>query len=358
MKRIFLFLSLFSLLFGKEGRELFFYANSFVANNAVSLKTLSSSWEGSYKTPKGGFKSVIFSDFKIGYEKRDFSFAYFWKAEFILKAHKDFADLLYAVKNEEDLEEGRVYNLDLAAEGFVADGVEFGKKVFSYRNGALSLSLNAFFSILNGRFVQDLKIDGFALATAKKSYEFSSRMEYFYSENYVYDLEVNRPRGLGYDTSFSFSLEYGKYSFFVNAENLLGYIYWENAPYSRVRLKSDNAVKDENGYTKYNPTVYGYEGERNFKQRLKSRWSFKAGYEAESFSVFLGEDYVWGVGMPSLEIVKDFKDCFLSLKYETLFDTFTISLKHKNFYVFLGGDTLNLNRAKSVAAGAGIRYLF
>ncbi len=357
--RIFLsFLLLFSLLFSKERGEIFFLFDTFIGNNAVSLKDIGSSWDGNYKTPKDKFKTIIFNDFKVGYKKDDISFGYFLKTEFVLKAHKDFANLLHTVKQKEDLEVGRVYDLTLSAKGFVTEGLEFGKRVYRYKNDDISYSINAFFSILNGKFVQDLKIDGFATATAKNSYEFLSRIDYFYSENYLYDLDVDKPKGLGYDTSFNFSLKYKKYSFFLEVDNILGYIYWENTPYSKVNLKSDNAVTDENGYTKYNPTVYGYEGKRSFGQRLEPKWNFSVGYDFDNFFLYLEDVYIQGVNIPSLKVIKNFDNYSISLQYENLFRTFTTSLYHHNFYIYLGSDNFNINNAKSLNIGGGIYYNF
>lgn len=351
------FFLIFSLLAGERDISLSF--NFFAANNAISLKNITSSWEGDYKTPKNRFITLLFSDFEIKYKKDDsFCISYILKSNFVLRASSDFADLLHTVKTEGDLPIGRVYDLSLFAEGFIADGLKVKNKVYERKTGDLFYRLDFSFSLLNGRFVQDLKIDGFASAIGKKSYSFLSDVEYYYSENYLYDLDVNGPKGFGYDSSLAFKLRYKKYSFDLNVDNLLGRIYWQDTPFSDVHLKSDNAVTDENGYTKYNPSVYGYEGKKKFVQKLNRVWNLSLGYEFENFSFFLEEFYTAKISSPGCKVVKKFKNFSLSLKYENLFKTFTASVFNKNLFFSFGSDDFSLSKAKAFSLRGGFMYRF
>ena len=356
--RFFLLLFLSLSLFAREGGSLYLSFKSFISNNAVSLKDITGDWSGSYKSPKGGFKALVLNDYKIGYKERLFSLSYVLKSEIISKASSDFADLVHSVKQGEQLDVGRNYDLQLSLKGFVADGIEYERELYRYKKDGLYFDLRGTLSLLHGLFLQNAEINGYAKALGKKSYAFLAGMEYYYSSNYIYDLDVDKPTALGYSTDLKIEGGYGKYDFLLKIENLMGYLYWKDTPYSDVHLKSQNEEVDENGYTKYNPTVYGYEGKRRYKQHLMPKYTAKIGCSLGEYNLFLKNVHIEKIDIFSLGAVKSFRDFLLFLEYDTRFHTVTTALSTDNLSLTLGFENISLPKSKSLEIGVSYRYVF
>jgi len=131
----------------------------------------------------------------------------------------------------------------------------------------------------------------------------------------------------------------------LKIENLMGYLYWKDTPYSNVHLKSQNEEVDENGYTKYNPTVYGYEGKRRYKQHLMPKYTAKIGYSLGEYNLFLKNIHIEKIDIFSLGAVKSFRDFLLFLEYDTRFHTVTTALSTDNFSLTLGLKTSPYQKA-------------
>ncbi len=339
------------------GGESFIEFQSFIANNAIPLKNIASDWSGKYQSPKKHFKVLEFSDLQIGYKDQNFSISYIIKSDLFIKASKDFSDLLYTVKQSQDLQTNRIYDLSLKLEGFVAQGLKYGQKIYNYKKDSLEISVKGFVSVLKGEFLQYADIKGFAVASDKNTYSFNADMEYYYSKNYFYDLTVKKPSAIGYSGDISMNTRFKNYSFNLIYENLVGYLFWKNAPYSDVHLKSDN-TKIENGEKKYNPTVYGYEGKRSLKEKISPKITSTLSYNNDFYKISLSNLHYKSINLPFITIEKPAKNYTLSLQYETSFKTMTISIKNKRFSFFIGAENPNLKINRSLHLGFSFFHPF
>ncbi len=346
----YIFLSLLPLsLFG----EAFLSFYTFNANNAVSLKNIASNWSGDYKTPKGSFKVLHFGNLKFGYKSKEWQMAYVIKSALYIKTSSDFADIMHSVKQSENLEKNRIYNLSFNLNSYGAYGVEFSKNLYRYEKEKTKFFLKGSFSILKGFFLQNASIKGLGFANDFKNYSIYADMNYYYSKNYFYNLSVKRPSSLGYDTSLSLFGSFRKYNLSINLKNLLGYLFWKNSPYSDVHLKASSKIDG-----KYNPSVYGYEGKRSFKQRIPLKIDAKLSYNFDKFRFFVKNISYKKFNLPSLGMEKRVGKIKGEISYEKSFKTFTIALKHKNFSFSFGFENPNLKKSKSLSLGLSLFFKF
>ena len=335
------------------GGESFFNFYTFNANNAISLKNITTDWSGEYKSPKGSFKVLHLLDLKLGYKNKNFSIAYILKNSLYIKASKDFSDLLYSVKQSENLDKNRIYNLNFNLDSFATYGIEISKELYKYKQKSFTLSLKGSFSLLKGFFLQNANIKGSAFANNTKDYSFKAIMDYYYSKNYFYNLSVKRPSSIGYNSSFLLEGEFKKYTFKIDFQNLLGYLFWENAPYSNVHLEAKSNIQSDK---KYNPLVYGYEGKRNLKQKISPLVYAKISYNFDNFKLFLKNIKYKSFYLPSFGFEKNFYLWKTSLEYENRFHTLTFFLKRDNFSFTLGLENPNINKSKSITLGINFSH--
>lgn len=245
---------------------IFLNGSGFAADNAGMpiLGLLGNDW-GPPGRPQNMNRAFAYWDADAGAAYRGWRLAGFHRGEFLIKANRDTVDFLRMINLKEELPTGRAFEVSLSADGFSAKGVEVSKGI------ALFKGLNAGFTAryLSGEMVQAGSVSGSAMATSPNTYDFNFLIDYGYDSNLVYPREAAPGSGNGY--SFDAGLRYsaGKvFSAGVLFRDILGRIYWKNVPYTTASAVSKVTSFDSSGYQQYRPTIQGFEGYRDFTQRI------------------------------------------------------------------------------------------
>ncbi len=306
---------------------------TFIANDPVSLKALFNDWEGDFHPKEGRNLALESSRFDIGtILKNNYYVGYTYRHDIFITSSHDLTTLKYLTKNKFDLPIDEEFDLSLTINGLEAHGIVLGKElVFTpHEEGLLSISLAA--SLLYVPNTQQGTLAGTATVSSKKDYDFYATADYFYTHNYLYDLNIDNSYGLGFSSHLTLAYQYKDFSMLFIANDIFGRIYWDSLPYSYVEMNSNNKHYDENGYVHYNPTVWGYESQEGFTQELPLKLHFQANYiMIEKYTLGIGLQYMYETSLPfaKFSYIPNNEELYY-ISYESRFKSTTIGLSYHN----------------------------
>lgn len=344
----------------QEKNDIFISTSAFIATDPVSVKGFfDDNWEGSY-TPRNGTNLALASArAEIGMTQNGWRFGYIHRLETMIEASRDFVDLIHTVKNHDDLPIGRQYDLDLKINGFQADGLHIASSMPLYTSNDLNIHGGIGISLLRGIRLQQGSINGSATAISDKSYDFYGTVDYYYSSNYLYDLNVKTPSGYGACTDIGLNADWGKFHGELVINDLLGFLRWNNAPYTNAILTSNTKSYDSSGYVEYSPTITGLEITKGYTQHFDPKGFASVRYNREFIMPFLEASTTRGYIFPELgALIPMTNTSRMKISYETFFHSYSIKLISK--YAYIGFQTNNINPEKASALGVyvGLQYVF
>lgn len=249
----------------------YFVVDGFAYSETVPLESALHDWEGDAFRP--GDRQWAWSWLEAGVQWGHFSLGYVLREHYDLRFTPDTADLYWRNANRADLPVNRVYDLNLYADHFKAqgvrvaflDGVEFNH--FGSLHYRMGVSYWQADDLINGTLV------GQARAIADNDYVYQADLAYHYSEDRLFERQVAEPDGQGYSIDLALAWQAGRHRLTLDIKDLWGEIVWEQAPYTLGTLNSNNRTYDANGYVRINPTLSGYEGiSEEYTQKLLRRW--------------------------------------------------------------------------------------
>jgi len=263
-------------------------------------------------------------------------FAASYRGELHMRANRDSLDILWLIGQKRDLPTGRVFKVDLKSRGFSAFGVEVSKGIgFGSLLPGFCAGLTARY--LQGEMIQEGKISGQLIPTGKKSYRFDLFTDYVYDRNLLYERQETIP-GSGAGYSFDLGLGYSSPSKRLRGEILFrdlgGRIFWKDTPYTTAWATSKTKEYDSQGYQIYRPTIQGYEGYKNFNQKIPLKTDLLLSCQLGPFTLIPSVSLIEAAEKPIL---------WLDLNYQI----------GKNYTLYTG---YNLNyQAFSLGAACGSR---
>ncbi len=332
---------------------------AFIADDPVSLNDLFNRWHGDFHPRSGANLALDDMRADIGFSLKNWGyFGYTYRHQSLIKANRDTVLLTWQQLNDTGFIPGKVYTLDISINGFETDGIVYAKRVDVIKSKDRSLKLGLGFELLRGKNMQEGYLKGDALANSSKDYDFNAVSDYRYTQNYLYNLDVQMPTGYGYTTHATIDYRIKNLSFRFIANDLYGKIKWKRVPYSYVNINSSNKKYDDNGFVVYNPTVSGVEKYVNYTQRLYGKYRVEASYRYDTKSgISTGGDFVKGIWFPYLNFSYIFTDSFYStISYERRFKSVGIDINYKDFLISLKSDSVKDPSAIALALSCLISF--
>ena len=272
--RLVFFILLFALGCNRaQAAEFYTDADLFWYSEPVSIESMIQDWGGPFY---GGTTALTHNIAEIGFGTESWQFSVLTRYDYEMEFSPDTAEFYYLMRNELPLPVGRTYRLDLVARQTVSDGLRVARQ-FRVAKG---FDVNVGLSYLKGRRLTDGTLRGNATAIGAKDYDYSFLVDYFYSEDKLFDRPVSSPSGDGYsiDLGAQWQLE-ERLRATVTLKDFLARILWHDAPYTIATGTSDVKTYDANGYVVYDPLVSGFEGNRDFIQTLPRRGTMRIDYD-------------------------------------------------------------------------------
>lgn len=337
------------------------HARTFWAGNALPLQAifLDKGWEGPFK-PDDTNTLDIFWKTDAGIIYRGWRLAGFYRGEFFMEANRDTVEILRMINMKQDLPVGRTFDINLKATGFSATGIELsrGFRIEGIRFGkALSIGFTARYMI--GEKIQEGTIKGNAIPTGSKTYDFALKLDYVYNKNFVYKRRNTIP-GTGDGYSFDIGMKYDfndSLSVELLFRDIMGKIYWKNVPYTTADATSITKYLDEDGYMAFRPTISGYEGNKDFTQKIPLKTDITLIYTKGSFRIsptvnFIGSRPLYWINIG----YKATENLSFDIGYNTNYKSLFIGIAYKKALFKIYTNDVNLNEAKAIGLIMSLRH--
>jgi len=213
---------------------------------------------------------------RLGMQKGDWAFSAFYRYDYYFSFDPDTAELVVREKHDVPVEPDRTYRLELDA--IHAESVGFSvARAFSWRD---DWRMRARINVMRAYDVVDGSIRGTVHADAQGKFSGFLEIDYVYGKDYLFDRpNVDRPTGWGGSLDLFVEVDLtDTIEVSLEAEDLFSRIEWDDAPSTTAVINSATTRIDERGLLDVKPLLSGFEGERDFTQKLPERYKFKVGY--------------------------------------------------------------------------------
>lgn len=333
----------------------------FVANDATSIYEFLHKWSNHYHPREG--TNVALQDMRIDLGKtygENLYFGYFYRYNIFIAGNKDFTDLYQKAKNKIDLDPDRTFVLKLKARGIKQSGFMIAGRKFLLERGPHRIIGGMSVSVSVGLDMQKGDIGGVATVPDPRTYQVSSEARYYYTHNYLYDLDVPQAHGLGYgfDAGVHYYNSFYRFGISLVLNDLLSRMHWKDLPYSYVSIHTENKSYDKNGYVKYTPVISGLETLRDYTQHIATKYRMQMEFDiGEKSRLSCGLSHAYGVSFPymqfSYEVSSGQK---FACSYEARFGSVGLDYRYGDFYIGLDAD--RLSNASALGIRGGYRHRF
>jgi len=252
----------------------YFQLDSFSYSEPVPIRGYFNNW----RTPFGGGRlALTYDDAQIGVVQGHWQVGFEARYDYELRFSPDTATLYYRTQNHLPLTIGHQYIIDLKAKHFAATGIHFG---YLFKPDH-AWSLWAGLSLLKGTQLTDGRLAGLATAISRGQYNYNARVNYHYSEDPLFKRIVRGPSGRGYSLGVRFSWRRRAVAARLQLLNVLGRMYWRNAPFTTATATSNTVTYDKHGYLVVLPVLHGVQSNENFVQTLPMRARLSASYAVD-----------------------------------------------------------------------------
>lgn len=342
----------------KDKNSVYVNTQTLIANDAFSLKGLFDDFHGHFSSQNSDYTAIGDIRYDVGtYINDSLYIGYAYRKEAMIQTSSDTMKLINQVSHELDLPIGKDYQIALEIEGFETHGIVLSKAIPMYQSDHFHIKFGLGAEVLFGTQIQHGTASGEAKSVSTTDYDFSLQSYYLYTENYLYDLDVNKVTSFGYTTHIALNIAYDQFSIDIIGNDVWGKLYWKNLPYSYVNLSSANKSYDENGYVVYSPVISGFEGNTEFIQTLMKKWSIQGKYTLYKDSFQIGTEHIADIYLPYIKYTHLYENDLLStFSYETYFHMVGVDITYKNYY--FGIQSNGIIEPSALKIDFGLKYQF
>ncbi len=250
--------------------------DSFAYSEPVAIKAIVDDWDAPLHT---GDIAFAFARAEIGAGWNQWRLGVFRRYDYYYEFSPDTAYLKHRSENNLPLNTGEQLDIYLKANTIVANGLSL-----SHTLTLSEVDLGIRVSYLKGKVLTSGSLSGNAEVLAENDYDLEFDVDYFYSEDELFDREVIGPDGDGYSIDINIDWSPGdNWNFNLTANDLLAKIFWKNAPRTIATGSTDTKEFDENGYVVFNPVISGLETNQDYTQTLPRKIHFTTAYNRDDY---------------------------------------------------------------------------
>ncbi|MGH8530907.1 MAG: hypothetical protein ACRETN_13865 [Nevskiales bacterium] len=230
----------------------------------------------------GGSDGFLYERHRLGMRWAAWEMARISQRIYQVEPSRGATRLYHRVKNELPFRPGEEFGLELQVRHVAMHGLQLGRR---FSGPGERFVIQPALNLWQANSLLDGRISGSAVAQSDTQFEYRLALDYFYTEDKLLDRRVSRPQGRGasLDVALSYALN-ERWYIKLRAQDLLGRIEWQDAPFTAGSGQSDNREFDADGFVRFNPTFSGREGRRDFSQRLPPRGQAVLGYTSGAAS--------------------------------------------------------------------------
>lgn len=248
--------------------------DSFAHSEPIAIKAIVDDWDAPLHT---GDIAFAFARAETGVRWDQWRLGIFRRYDYFYEFSPDTAYLKHRSENDLPLNTGEQLDIYLKANSMIANGLSL-----SHTLTLSEVDLGVSVSYLKGKVLTSGSLTGNAEVLAENDYDLKFDVDYYYSEDELFDREVSSPEGDGYsvDVNINWSPD-DNWNFNLTANDLLSRIFWKNAPGTIATGSTDTKEFDENGYVVFNPVISGLETNQDYRQTLARKIYFTTAYNRD-----------------------------------------------------------------------------
>ena len=320
----------------------------------IAISSMLDQWSPPFK---GGNTALTYDKAEVGISGQGWQLGVLTRYDYLMTFTDQTAELYFLTKNHLPLATGKTYPLRIDVRNQFSRGLRLGFQ----RQMTSSLHAGAAISYLQGISLTEGSIQGSALVTANNDYDFHFNTNYVYSRDVLFGRDVQAPQGNGYSLDVKLDWQVNKrLAGQLTVVDLLGKLYWNNAPYTTATASSATKTYDADGYVRYNPAISGFESNKDFVQTLPRKIFVATQYQWNAKAELLAE-------LQDLDIVR-----FASVGagwllpggrhlqglYNITAKALTLRYQQGQLRLELGSDKLNLHQARYFALELSYHQFF
>lgn len=355
---VFIVSIIFSLLFTAHSAfaseyKPFLRTDVFLYSESVSLDGALHSWRGDLD--KDGETQIGSLWLEAGVRKKNWLLSALYREEYLSDYHSDTAELYHSIENDNLLDAGRRYVVDLDVARYKMTGLRVAHDFVV--SPALKVSLGS--SLFRSKKLLNGSLKGLVLASSSQDYDYDVNVDYHYDDDVLFNRpNVNQPTGTGLSIDLASTWQVNKnIDIDVDIKDLLGVIHWRDAPFTRAAVTSDTKTFTPDGLVQIEPALEGVEGnESSYQQYLKPRGDFSIRYQGDhrQTSWLLQSKYYSSLTLFGFGAAKPVKHGYASVVLWPEAQTIEAKYKYRNMYISLGIDDLDVSKANAFWLSFGL----
>ncbi|WP_394246329.1 hypothetical protein [Vibrio profundi] len=229
-----------------------------------------------------GENAFTYDEFSISAQYQGFALSLFYRYEWFLDYSEDAMELYGTTVNGTLIDPNRTYNLSLKTSHINTEGIRL-----AYMHQFEKVNFYVASAYLKAKELMDGEANGYAELTGScgdglECYTGELDLSYTYSEDELFDRQVDAPKSL-YGYTFDLGLDWAMSdSWYASlyVQDVFSEILWDESPYTDANATTSTS-KVVDGKVKIEPTITGYEGNEDFKQRLPTKYQMALSYQFE-----------------------------------------------------------------------------
>ncbi len=353
MKKSFLLLLLlFTPLAYAGDFNTYFLLESFSYSEPITIKALATNqWNAKLHDGDVAFTT---DRIEVGAEWKQWKIGVFRRYDYFYEFTQDTALLKYSAENNQDLTPGKQLDIYLSANTLIANGLRLA---FTHTIDNTNFSVKA--SYLNAKNLTYGYFAGNAKAVSEKDYDLNFYVDYYYSEDKLFDREVEPPGGDGFAVDINVNWQIKQWNFGLDIKDLLARIYWRDTPRTTATGNTDTKRFDENGFLIFDPVISGLETNQNFIQVLPKKIYFTTSYVWNDYSILLDvQDFeikrFYSIGAGTNKNSDERMAFFYNFTAQAL----KFSYQNQWLVFSLTSDEIQLQKARTFALEFSVAYAF
>lgn len=332
--------------------RLYSITDAYGMSETVSLQNYVKDWGGSLGSGSDA-AARFYSETGVRYGA--FSLAFVLRHDVEINSNRDTAELYFLASNRSNLPVGRRFDINLDAYEAEMRGLRLAWHGDWQNRLLFSLGL----SLLDGTQLTDGKIIGNATVVAENDFDFDLNVDYFYSEDALFERQVEEPEGQGFSIDFRLEVPLKNWHVDLHIRDLIGQINWSDAPFTTARANSNNKSFDDQGFVQFAPSLSGIENNRSFRQRLRPWGSLTAKWQPSE--MLLINTKIYGT---QTQQHAEFSGGIKQQHWQSFAiwvpdqQAFGLSLEHRFFYLRWVTDQIDFEKARYLNAEFTLRYPF
>ncbi len=263
----------------------------------------------------------------------------------------DGAKLLWLTKQKRPLPIGETFQAGLSIDALHRTGVSVGR---AWRVGNLTLGADLRWWTATG--AQFGTIQGLASATGTKTYTFDFNVNYIYNQNRLYNLPVPSERGWGQGLSLGASWSGEDWEWQAAARDIGNQTRWAHLPVTLASALSNRSHVDASGYTLFDPSIEGWEGERPYTVREPIAWKTVLTKQFGGIKALVQLEKVGPISLSTIEAAfSPLPGLQTTLGYEARNHLWALGWAYGGAWLQVGASSLSWYRTKGLQVATGIK---